>query len=107
MGAKLTAFVEAPRVSIATIRAADLVGEISIAGTQYERTRVNGVVAIYRSEAHGWEQVLSAPVRFDEYDVEYGYGRTAVSEFCVVQKLKMNAEPTDTSVSNARHDSTL
>src|SRR3546814_14055393 len=92
MVAKLTAFVEAPRVSIATIRAADLVGEISIAGTQYERTRVNGVVPIYRSEAHGWEQVPAAPVRFDEYVVEDGERRTAETEFVLVQQLKQAAE---------------
>src|SRR3546814_756203 len=102
MGAKLTAFVEAPRVSIATIRAADLVGEISIAGTQYERTRVNGVVPIYRSEAHGWEQVPAAPVRFDEYVVEDGERRTAETEFVLVQQLKQAAELAAYEVLNAR-----
>lgn len=102
MGAKLTAFVDAPRVSIATIRAEDLTGEISIAGTQFERTRINAVVPIYRSEAHGWEQVPAAPVRFDAYVAEDGERRTAETEFVLVQQLKQAAELAAYEVLNAR-----
>src|SRR3546814_7302798 len=73
-----------------------------MAGTQYERTRGNGVVPIYRSEAHGWEQGPAAPVRFDEYVVEDGERRTAETEFVLVQQLKQAAELAAYEVLNAR-----
>ncbi|WOF43763.1 hypothetical protein KNJ79_02015 [Sphingopyxis indica] len=102
LGAKLTAFVEAPRVAIATIRETDLVGAASIAGTQFERSRINGVVPIIRSEAHGWEQVPCDPVRFDTYVTEDGGRRTAETEFVLVQQIKQGAELAAYEVLNSR-----
>lgn len=87
LGAKLTAFVEAPRVAVATIRESDIVGKAQISATQFQRSRINRVVPIFRSEAHGWEQVPADPILYPAFEAEDGGRRTAETEFVLVQQI--------------------
>lgn len=102
LGGRLSAFVNAPRVSIGTIETGDLVGEASIATSQFIRSRINGVVPIIRLESHGWEQVPAAPVRFDDWVAEDGARRTVETEFVLVQQLTQGAQLAGYEVCNAR-----
>lgn len=102
LGGKLSAFVNAPRVSIATVETSDLVGPAKIATSQYMRQRINGVVPIMRLESHGWEQVPGAPVRWDPYVVEDGGRRTVETEFVLVQQLQQGAQLAGYEIVNAR-----
>lgn len=102
LGAKLTALVEAPRVAIATIRETDLVGKATISATQFQRSRINGVVPIYRSEAHGWEQVPANVVRLDTHVAEDGGRRTVETELVLVQQIKQAAELVTYEIKNSR-----
>ena len=102
LGALLTALVEAPRVAVATIRESDLVGKASISATQFQRSRINRLVPIYRSEAHGWEQVPADPVSFAVHEAEDGGRRTAETEFVLVQQIKQAAELAGYEIKNSR-----
>lgn len=102
LGGKLSAFVNAPRVSIATIETSDLVGPAKIATSQFMRSRINGVVPIIRLETHGWEQVPAKPVRWDPYVVEDGGRRTVETELVLVQQLQQGAQLAGYEIVNAR-----
>ena len=102
LGACLTALVDAPRVAVATIRESDLVGKASISATQFQRSRINRLVPIYRSEAHGWEQVPADPVSFAVHEAEDGGRRTAETEFVLVQQIKQAAELAGYEIKNSR-----
>lgn len=102
LAGKLSAFVNAPRVSIATIETADLVGDATIATSQFIRSRINGVVPIVRLETHGWEQVPAKPVRWDPYVAEDGGRRTVETEFVLVQQLTQAAQLAGYEIVNAR-----
>lgn len=62
-GAILSCYVNAPRVSIGTIYASDLIGTASITTAQTIRDRVNAITPRYTSEDHFWEQVPAGTVK--------------------------------------------
>lgn len=83
--AVLSCFVNAPRISIATITADDLIGEASITTAQTMRDRINGIIPNYRSEDHFWEVVPAACVRNATYLAEDGAERTKEVTYSLVQ----------------------
>src|SRR3546814_21002044 len=86
LGAKISCMVNTTRVSLATITAADVVGEVSVTATQGRRDRKNGCWPRYRSEAHEWEIVqVKPPVRVSSYVTQDGDERTSETEFSLVQ----------------------
>lgn len=67
LGASITVLVNAPRVSVATLTADDLVGGYSVQAAQSVRGRPNQIIPKYRSEVHGWEMVAAGPVKVPAY----------------------------------------
>jgi len=102
-GAMLSAFVNAPRVSLATITADDLAdGDIKITAMQARRDRVNGEIPRYRSEAHDWEIVPGDVVRVATYRTEDGEDRTREVEYPLVQSVTQASQMAAYNVANAR-----
>lgn len=88
LGAKISCLVNTTRVPLATITAADVVGEVSVTATQGRRDRKNGCWPRYRSEEHDWEIVqVKTPVRVPSYVTEDGDERTSETEFSLVQNV--------------------
>lgn len=102
LGAQLTAFVNAPRVSLATIEESDIVGASKIKGTQHIRSRINRVVPQFRSEAHGWEIIPGSAVAFQDYIDEDGGRRTAETTFGLVQDADQAGNLAAYEIVNAR-----
>jgi hypothetical protein len=103
LGAKISCLVQTPRVSLATIGIDDLApGEVSVQTTQRQRDRINGVIARYRSEAHGWDMVPSAPIRVASYVTADGGQRTRELEFPLVQLAAQAGNLAAYEIQNAR-----
>lgn len=101
-GARISCTINAPRVSLDTIRSSDLVGDASVAATQSRRDRINAVVPRYRSEAHGWEMVPAKLVKVDAYATEDGGQRTKEIEYPLVQDAATAAQLAAYDIVNAR-----
>lgn len=71
-GAIVSCTVNAPVVSLDTLRMEDLSGGIEITATQGRRQRINSVIPRYRSEAHNWEVVSADPIDVGAHIVEDG-----------------------------------
>lgn len=85
-GAILSCFVNAPRVSIGTIYASDLIGTGSASTAQTIRDRVNGITPRYTSEDHFWEQVPAGTVQNATYlTADRGRERTKMVAYPMVQ----------------------
>ena len=84
-GAVLSCIVNSPKVAVATYTKEDLVAAGSITTAQRKPNRINGVIARYRSEDHGWEVVPAGVVRNTDYVTEDGGARTREVEFPMVQ----------------------
>ncbi|MCW3837798.1 hypothetical protein ACFQ1E_17270 [Sphingomonas canadensis] len=84
-GALLSCIVEQPRVALATITSADVIGECSIATSQPRRDRLNGIVPRYRSEDHFWEIVPASLVKNEDWIAEDGGERTRELDMPLVQ----------------------
>lgn len=102
LGGQLSAHVEGPRVAIATITTEDVVGRCSVAGTQFERRRLNSVVPVFRSEAHGWEQIPGDVVSYPAYVTDDGGTRTGETEFVLVQDKDHAAQLAAYEILNGR-----
>ncbi len=84
-GAILSCIIQAPRVSIASIGAGDLIGKVSVPRSRPRKERLNGIIPKYRSEAHWWEQVSGSVARIDEHVAVDGGTRTKEIEYPLVQ----------------------
>jgi len=101
-GALISCIINAPRVSLDTIRSADLVGEASVAATQSRRERINAVVPRYRSPDHGYEMVPAKVVTVPAYVTEDGGQRTREIEYPLCQDAKIAAQLAAYDIMNAR-----
>lgn len=102
LGAKISCFVNAPKVSLDTITIGDLSGTVSNQTTQARRDRLNGIIPRYRSEDHFWEVVSAAPVRVPEY-VEFDGGeRTKEADYQFVQNVDQAATLARYGIENSR-----
>lgn len=102
LGGQVSCVVNAPRVSLATITGADLVGEVSITGSRSRRERFNRVIPRYRSEAHNWEIVPADPVTVATYVTEDGGERTKEIEYPLVQDVNQVAQLAAYDIVNSR-----
>lgn len=84
-GAILSCIVQAPRVSIATIGAGDLIGKATVPRSRPRKERINGIIPKYRSEEHFWEQVSGTVARIAAFVSEDGGTRTQEIEYSLVQ----------------------
>lgn len=102
LGAKISCFVNSPKVSLDTISAADLSGGVSVQATQARRDRINGIIPRYRSEAHNWEVISAAPVRVAEHAAFDGGDRTKEADYVFVQDVKQAATLARYGIENSR-----
>lgn len=102
VGGRISCINQAPRVSLAMITHADIVGEASIAGTQPRRTRINGVIPSYRSEEHNWEMVPAGLVQVADYVTMDGDERTKEIAYSLVQDKDQAAKLAAYDICNAR-----
>lgn len=92
-GALLSTMQKAPRVSLATITAADLAdGRLVVPGGRARRDRINGFRARFRSEAHGWEIVPIKLVQIDGYVEADGGEKSASGDYALVQNENQAAQ---------------
>jgi hypothetical protein len=84
-GAMLSCIIQAPRVSIATIGAGDLIGKASVPRSRPRKDRLNGVVPKYRTEQNNWEQVSGTVARITDFVTADGGERTKEIEYPLVQ----------------------
>ena len=86
LGAQLSAYVNSPKVALATVQEADLVAKGSVSAALTYRDRLNGLVPKFRSEADGWEMVPGAVVRVQAYVDQDGEEKTAEWPLPLVQQ---------------------
>ncbi|MFZ3485278.1 phage tail protein [Sphingomonas sp. 3-13AW] len=101
-GGQFSCINQAPRVSLATITAADIRGKSTFSGTQMRRNRINGVIPSYRSEAHDWEMVPAKVVRIAEAVALDGDERTREIAFPLVQDVDQVAQLAAYEILDAR-----
>lgn len=102
LAAQLSCWVSAPRVSIATIKADDLAGPISVTGYRSRRDRFNTVIPKRRSEQHGWEVIPDDSVSIGIHVAEDGGMRSREIDHVLVQEKDQNAELAAYAILNAR-----
>ncbi|PLR28156.1 hypothetical protein SGCZBJ_03875 [Caulobacter zeae] len=103
LGGKIGCMVNAPRVSLATVEARDIVGPCSAAGTRGRRDRINGAVPRYRSEAHGWEIVAADPIIVAAHVAEdRNQQRTREIDYPYVQDLAQAGQLARYDIENSR-----
>ncbi len=84
-GAMIGCRVNAPRVSIATVTATDLMDSGSFPTTRSRRDRFNTVIPRFRSEDHEWAVISGAPISIPAYVTEDRGQRTKEIDFPLVQ----------------------
>lgn len=91
-GGKLSALVQAPRVSIATLTGADVLGMVSLAGAPGRRERFNTVIPRYREPDRNWEFIPADPVSVAALVTEDGGKRSKEILYPYVQNKDQAAQ---------------
>ena len=92
-GGKLGLKINAPGVSLYTIRREDLADEdAEITAMQTGQSRLNGIIPKYRSEAHKWEYVASDLVSVPSYVTEDGEEKKEERQYNLVQSKDQAAQ---------------
>jgi hypothetical protein len=103
LGASITALVNAPRVSLATLTADDLAGGYTVQAAQSVRGRPNQIIPKYRSEDHGWEMVAAGPVKVAAYvTADRNRLRSREVSYPLVQDARQAAQLAAYDLVNAR-----
>lgn len=86
-GAQIGVTYNAPKATVTTITAADVIGECEIISTTSFRDRQNTILPKYREETQGWEIITGERVSSDIYVAEdNGETRTVEAEFPMCQQ---------------------
>lgn len=101
-GGIISCINRAPRVSLATITRDDIVGDCSFTGTQPRRTRINGMVPSYRSEAHDWQMIPAKGVLVGDWVAQDGGERVKEQSFPLVQDVDQVTQLATYEVADAR-----
>lgn len=103
LGARISCIVNTPRVSLATLTGADVVGDVQIAGTQSRRTRINTIWPQYREEAQGWQVVtVDAPIQVSAYVTADGQIRSRQVQYSLVQHSTQAGQLARYDIENGR-----
>jgi D-Tyr-tRNAtyr deacylase len=102
LGGMLSCDFNAPRVSLATITAKDIVGDTRIVATQPRRERINTAIPRLRLESQGWEVTSLSPISINDYVTEDGGTRTREMDFELVNDANQAAELGLYEVANSR-----
>jgi len=92
VGAQLSCTYTAPRVSIGTITAEDITGDVDVPGTASRRLRRNTVIPRVRLETHGWEEVPLDAIAIPAYVTVDGGSRPTELTFPLVQQVDQGAQ---------------
>lgn len=84
-GAMIGCRVKAPRVSIGTITADDLLDGLSYSAMKRRRERFNTVLPRYVSESHDWQVITGSAIKVPEWVTADGAPRTKGIDFPLVQ----------------------
>lgn len=113
-GAHLSALVNTPKVSLATVTEADVKGPVTAPQMLTRRDRLNGAIPRFRSAAHGWEVVPGNVVRNSTYlAADGGNEKTREIELTLVADkgdgngLKQAAQLAAYEVANSRERSPI
>lgn len=87
VGGVISCINSAPKVSLATIGRDDIAGACEFTGTQRKRSRINGIIAQYRSEQHDWEMVSAKRVSVAAFEALDGDERTRELSWPLVQQV--------------------
>ena len=102
VGARIGCKINTPRVSLATITAADIIGDAQLSTTQTRRARINTVIPRYRSEEHGWNIVAASAVGVPAHVTEDGGERTREIEYPLVPSVDQAACLARYDIENSR-----
>ena len=91
-GGRLSVRYNAPRVAIARIGKADVMGKTTVRGMQSWRARLNGIIPKYRSEAHRWDYVPSDLVSIPAYVIEDGEEKSEERQYDLIQQKDQGAQ---------------
>lgn len=102
LGAKISCFVNAPKVALDTIRVGDLSGPASVTATKPRRDRINTIIPRCRLEEQFWEMTTLAPVQVTDYLEVDGGPRSKEVAYPFCQSTKQAAELARYDIENAR-----
>ncbi len=101
-GARISCFVNAPKVPLDTVEADDVVGEVSVTATQPRRDRINSLIPSYRDAGNNWEVVSGTPITVDDYVTFDGGLRQRSAPYALVQSSAQAAVLARYEIENAR-----
>ncbi|WP_182926708.1 hypothetical protein [Sphingomonas paucimobilis] len=102
LGARISCFVNAPKVSLATVTIDDVVGAASVAATQPRRDRINTITPSFRLEANAWQHLPGAPISVPEHVAEDGGKRARAQDYWLIQNAKQVGTAVRYDIENAR-----
>lgn len=102
LGAKVSCLVNAPKVSLAHISAADIKGEVSVTGTQRRRSRINTITPRYRKEENNWQLLPGAPISVPEHVAEDKGKRSKAQDYAFIQHDSQAGTAVRYDIENAR-----
>ncbi len=103
LAARLSCVVTTPRVSLAVLTQADVVGDVTVTGGQGRRQRINTIWPRYREEAQAWQLVAQdAPVTVAAYYPVDGGQRSKEIEYAYVQSATQAAQLARYDIENMR-----
>ncbi|MFE8582948.1 phage tail protein [Sphingomonas sp. NCPPB 2930] len=86
-GAQIAVSVNAPKTSVLTLTAADIIGDVEMSSSTSFRDRQNTIIPRYREEAKKWEIISGERVSAAQYVTEDGGEQKTVEiEFPLVQQ---------------------
>ncbi|WP_066486140.1 hypothetical protein [Sphingomonas sp. CCH9-F2] len=102
LGARISCYVNAPKVSLATITTDDVVGAASVTATQSRRDRINTITPRYRLEANNWQYLPGSPISVAEHVALDGGKRSRLQDYPLIQNTKQVATAVRYDIENAR-----
>ena len=86
-GAQIAVSVNAPKTSVLTLTAADIIGEVEMSSSTSFRDRQNTIIPRYREESQNWEIISGERVSAAQYVTEdAGETKSVEIEFPLVQQ---------------------
>lgn len=92
LGSAIHCTVQTPKVSIATLTAEDVEGELTLAGFPGRRDRINTAFPRYREEDQEWQIVQAAAVSITDLVTEDGETRSREIDFPLVQDVSQASQ---------------
>ncbi|WP_193753754.1 hypothetical protein [Sphingomonas sanguinis] len=102
LGARISCFVNAPKVSLATVTIDDVVGPASVSATQPRRDRINTITPRFRLEANNWQHLPGAPISVAKHVAEDRGKRSRAVDYWLIQNSKQVGTAVRYDIENSR-----